>query len=76
LTTYLEPGEDIRGYVSTLSTQAGLAIVQTEVGAYRPLPQSAKQRQAALDQVASVNDRWHAQVVKAYQNFGVEGTAR
>jgi hypothetical protein len=76
LVTYIEPGENIRGYVSTLSTQRGLAVIQTQVGAYRPLPQSVTQQRKALDRVAGVNDRWHAKVVKAYQNFGVEDTAR
>ena len=76
LVTYVEPGEGVRGYVSTLSTQRGLAIVQTQVGTYLPVPQSIKQQRAALDRVAGVNNRWHTKVVRAYQNFGVEGTAR
>ena len=74
--TYLEPGENLRGYVSTLSTQRGLAIVQTQVRRYRSLPQSMTQQQAALDRVDRVNGRWHAQVITAYQAFGVEGVAR
>lgn len=74
--TYVEPGESLRGYVSILSTQRGLAIVQTQVRRYRSLPQSPKQQQAGLDRVDRVNDRWHAQVLTAYQSFGVEGQAR
>jgi hypothetical protein len=74
--TYLEPGENIRGYVSTLSTQRGLAVVQTQVRQYRPLPQTIKQQQDGLDRVDRVNDTWHARVLDAYQSFGVEGDAR
>lgn len=74
--TYLEPGEGIRGYVSTLSTQRGLAIVQTQVRQYRKLPQPMKQQQNTIDRVDGVNRSWHARVVSAYQSFGVEGTAR
>jgi len=74
--TYVEPGENLRGYVSTLSTQRGLAIVQTQVRQYRALPQATKQQQRALDRVDAVNAAWHARVLSAYQSFGVEGTAR
>lgn len=74
--TYLEPGENLRGYVATLSTQRGLAIVQTQVRQYVALPQAMKQQQAGLDRVGRVNDRWHPRVLAAYQSFGVEGTAR
>lgn len=74
--TYLEPGEDIRGYVSTISTQRGLAIVQTRVSQYRALPQAMNQQQRGLDRVDAVNEAWHARVLAAYQSFGVEGTAR
>jgi hypothetical protein len=74
--TYLEPGEGVRGYVSTISTQRGLAIVQTQVRQYVALPQARKQQQAGLDRVGSVNETWHARVLAAYQSFGVEGVAR
>jgi hypothetical protein len=74
--TYLEPGENIRGYVSTQSTQRGLAIVQTQVRQYVPLPQTIKQQQDGLDRVDRVNNTWHPRVLAAYQSFGVEGTAR
>lgn len=74
--TYVEPGEDLRGYVSTISTQRGLAIVQTQVRQYRALPQAMKQQQRGLDRVDAVNASWHARVLAAYQAFGVEGTAR
>jgi hypothetical protein len=74
--TYLEPGENVRGYVSTMSTQRGLAVVQTQVRQYVPLPQTVGQQQRGLDRVDSVNEAWHARVLAAYQAFGVEGTAR
>lgn len=74
--TYLEPGENLRGYVSTLSTQRGLAVVQTQVRQYVALPQTMKQQQNGLDRVGRVNDAWHPRVLAAYQSFGVEGTAR
>lgn len=74
--TYVEPGEDLRGYVSTLSTQRGLAIVQTQVRQYRSLPQATKQQQRALDRVDAVNAAWHTRVLSAYESFGVQGTAR
>ncbi len=76
LYTYVEPGEGVRGYISTLSTQRGLAIVQTEVSAYAQTPQTMEQQQVALNQVSSVNSTWHAGVLKAYKNFGIVGTAR
>lgn len=74
--TYVEPGESIRGYVSTISTQRGLAIVQTQVRQYVPLPQVMKQQQRGLDRVDAVNTPWHSRVLAAYQSFGVEGQAR
>lgn len=74
--TYVEPGEGLRGYVSTLSTQRGLAIVQTQVRQYVRLPQAMAQQQRGLDRVGRVNEAWHARVLAAYQAFGVEGSAR
>ncbi len=74
--TYVEPGEGVRGYISTLSTQRGLAIVQTTVSAYAQTPQTMEQQQVALNQVSSVNSTWHGGVLKAYKNFGVDGIAR
>lgn len=74
--TYLEPGQSMRAYVSTISTQRGLAIVQTQVQQFKALPQAMKQQQAGLDRVDRVNSTWHAAVLKAYQSFGVDGQAR
>lgn len=66
---------DVRGYVSTKTTQRGLAVVQTQVRKYVKTPQSMKQQQNGLDRVGSVNGKWHPRVVKAYESFG-QGTAR
>ena len=74
--TYVEPGEGVRGYFSTLSTQRGLAVVQTTVRSYAQTPQSTQQRKDALSQVGSVNSTWHRRVLTAYKNFGIIGTTR
>lgn len=66
---------DMRGYVSTQSTQRGLAIVQTQVRQFAPVPQTNAQQQRATNRVGNVNNRWHERVVKAYESFG-QGTAR
>lgn len=66
---------DMRGYVSTQSTQRGLAIVQTQVRQFAPMPQTNDQQQRATDRVGNVNNRWHERVVKAYESFG-QGTAQ
>lgn len=66
---------DVQGYVSTKTTQRGLAVVQTQVRKYVKTPQSLKQRQNGLDRVGAVNSKWHPRAVKAYESFG-QGTAR
>ncbi len=72
--TYVDDGT--RGYVQTLTTQRGLAIVQTLVSRYVPATQTLAQQQATVSRLSTVNNKWHAKVMKAYQSFGVEGTAR
>lgn len=61
--------EDVR------TTQRGLAIVQTEV--YRAIDGTLtdKQAQQTASRLGSVNSRWHAAAVKAYESFG-QGRAR
>jgi predicted small lipoprotein YifL len=71
--TYIDG--DVRGYVSTKTTQRGLAVVQTQVRKYVKTPQSMKQQQDALGRVGTVNSKWHPRVVKAYESFG-QGRAR
>ena len=71
--TFIDDGT--RPYISTISTQRGLAIVQTQGRTIAPLPQSMKQQQDTIDALSAVNKKWHAKVVKAYQSFGVEGSA-
>lgn len=66
---------DVRGYISTKTTQRGLAIVQTQVRKYVKTPQTMTQRQNGLDRVGNVNNTWHPRVVKAYESFG-QGQAR
>jgi hypothetical protein len=58
-----------------MSTQRGLAVVQTQVRTIAPLPQSIKVQQDTTDKLSAINEKWHAKVVKAYQSFGVEGSA-
>ena len=74
--TYVEPGEGVRGHVSTLSTQRGLAVVQTTVRSYAQTPQSTQQQKDALSRVGSGNSIWHRRVLTAYKNFGIIGTTR
>ena len=71
--TFVDGGN--RAYVTYVTTQRGLAVVQTQVRSIVPLPQTMKQQQKALDRLSAVNEAWHAKVVKAYQSFGVEGSA-
>lgn len=71
--TYLDGSN--RGYESTVTTQRGLAIVQTQVRRFVQGDQPMAKQQKALDTISAVNKAWHARVVKAYQSFGVEGTA-
>ena len=72
--TFVDDG--MRSYISTISTQRGLAVVQTQVRSIVKEPQTLKQQQDAIDRIDGVNEKWHAKVVRAYQSFGVEGTAR
>jgi hypothetical protein len=71
--TFVDDGK--RPYISTMSTQRGLAVVQTQVRTIAPLPQSIKVQQDTTDKLSAINEKWHAKVVKAYQSFGVEGSA-
>lgn len=71
--TYMDGSS--RGYESTVTTQRGLAIVQTQVRQFVEGDQPLAKQQKALDTLSAVNKAWHAKVVKAYQSFGVEGTA-
>lgn len=73
--TFVEPGEGIRGYVSTFTTQRGLAIVQTVVEKFVKEPQSVEEQNKFVDQTEEVNKSWHPMVVKAYANFGIQGRA-
>jgi hypothetical protein len=71
--TYVDSGT--RGYVETATTQRGLAIVQTQVRKFVTGTQTLKQQQETVNRLGAFNQKWHAKVVKAYQSFGVEGTA-
>jgi len=71
--TYVDNG--VRGYEAIFTTQRGLAIVQTEVRQFVKRAQTLKQQQDNVSRISAVNQKWHAKVVKAYQSFGVEGTA-
>jgi hypothetical protein len=46
------------------------------VSRYVPATQTLAQQQATVSRLSTVNNKWHAKVMKAYQSFGVEGTAR
>ncbi len=71
--TYVEPNEGVRGYISTFSTQRGLAIVQTVVYKFVQEPQSVEEQQKFVNETGAVNNSWHPMVVKAYENFGIKG---
>lgn len=73
---YVEPGEEMRGYFSTFSTQRGLAIVQTVVTKFVKEPQSVEEQNKFVNQTEDVNKSWHPRVVKAYENFGIQGRSR
>lgn len=52
------------------TTQRGLAIVQTEITrTFQGTPSVAQGEQVA-NQLGSVNQSWHANVVRAYESFG------
>lgn len=65
-----------QNYVSVITTQVGLAVVQTTVSKVLPKPAALKAAQDLADRLSSVNKAWHSQALKAYRNFGLEGTAR
>ena len=53
-----------------ITTQRGLAIVQTEVFRALPSTLTAKQQQNTASKNASVNKAWHTKVLRAYESFG------
>ena len=71
--TFVDDGT--RGYVETATTQRGLAVVQTQVRKFVKGTQTLKAQQETFNRLSDFNQKWHAKVVKAYQSFGVEGTA-
>lgn len=65
----------ITAFRDVRTTQRGLAIVQTEVFRGLERTPSVKQAQQTANRIGSVNERWHAAAVTAYENFG-QGRAR
>ena len=57
------------------TTQRGLAIVQTRVTRWVDTPMAMEQQQDTVSKLSAVNKSWHANAVKAYENFG-QGNSR
>ena len=53
-----------------ITTQRGMAIVQTEVFRALPSTLTTKQQQNAASKNSSVNKAWHTKVLRAYESFG------
>lgn len=63
--------QGVRTYEHRITTQRGLAVIQTTVALSAGSATVSNQRIAER-----LDRRWHKQVVAAYQNFGVDGVAR
>lgn len=69
------PQDDKIIFTDIRTTQRGLAVVQTEVMRWIDASASITQQQNTASRLGSVNGKWHAAAVKAYENFG-QGSAR
>ena len=61
---------------SSAITQRGLAIIVTKVERYTPGNPSLEARIEEANRLGRFVTRWHAQVLTAYDNFGLQKTAR
>lgn len=61
---------------SAAITQRGLAIIITKVTRFTPGNPTQEASAGEADRLGRFITRWHTQVLKAYDNFGLEKTAR